>query len=114
MLVQFKALWPNLRICHNGTKTANFSSLFSQVGNQQGYADIDEQRQLEMNYKFSLDELSKDTDAKVKRYGDSSPSLPQTGGGDAEPKTVEQAEDTSSSSASKEKSSPHKRDDSEL
>merc|ERR1719295_1843374 len=72
------------------------------VGNQQGYADIDEQRQLEMNYKFSLDELSKDTDAKVKRYGDSSPSLPQTGGGDAEPKTVEQAEDTSSSSSSKE------------
>ena len=67
-----------------------------------------------MNYKFSLDELSKDTDAKVKRYGDSSPSLPQTGGGDAEPKTVEQAEDTSSSSASKEKSSPHKHDDSEL
>ena len=32
-----------------------------QVGNQQGYADIDNQRQLESNYKFSLDELSKDT-----------------------------------------------------
>ena len=114
MPVQFKDLWPNLRICHNGTKTANFSPLFSQVGNQQGYADIDEQRQLEMNYKFSLDELSKDTDAKVKRYGDSSSSLPQTGGGDAEPKTVEQPEEISSPSASKEKSSPHKHDDSEL
>ena len=68
-----------------------------------------------MNYKFSLDELSKDTDAKVKRYGgmDSSSLLPQTGG-DAEPKEVEQPEETSSPSATKEKASPHKHDDSEL
>jgi len=34
------------------------------VGNQQGYNDIDNQRKSEVNYKFSLDELSKDTDER--------------------------------------------------
>merc|ERR1711936_953526 len=36
------------------------------VGNQQGYADIDNQMQMELNYKFSLDELAKDTDEQEK------------------------------------------------
>ena len=38
------------------------------MGNQQGYADIDQQRKSEMNYKFSLEELTKDTEEQERQF----------------------------------------------